>query len=244
MGEGVTDDFAAQAAGIGALAEPIRRKLYRYVVAQSEPVGRDQVAAGTGLPRHVVKFHLDKLVHEGMLEIEFRRLSGRKGPGAGRPAKLYRRADREVAITLPERHYELAGQILAAAVDEAVAEGQPVRAAVAEAAAVAGRRIAERVRATDRATPTASPLAAVAEILASHGYEPRMRDDQVVLMNCPFHALAQQHTALVCDMNLDVIAALVDELGHRDIDVRLDPAPNRCCVTLRSATAPEPDRAD
>lgn len=227
----MTDDFATRVAGIGALAEPARRELYLYVVAQPEPVGRDQVAEATGVPRHAVKFHLDKLVEEGLLDTEYRRLSGRRGPGAGRPAKLYRRAAREVSVTLPERQYELAGQILAEAVEEAASGGRPVLTAVARAAAEAGRRIGSRARATTRA---ATSLATVAEVLASHGYEPRAQPPQVVLANCPFHALAQQHTELVCTMNLELLTALAEELGANDVDVRLDPGPGRCCVTLRS----------
>lgn len=232
----MTDDFTRQVAGIGALAEPARRELYLYVVAQPEPVGRDQVAAGTGVPRHVVKFHLDKLVDEGLLETEFRRLSGKQGPGAGRPAKLYRRTAREVSVSLPERHYELAGEILAAAVEEAARGGQPVLTAVARAAATAGRRIGTEARAATGQPSTASSLTAVAEVLASRGYEPRLGPAGMVLANCPFHALAKQHTELVCGMNLEVITALTHELGRADVEVRLDPAPNRCCVTLRSAT--------
>jgi predicted ArsR family transcriptional regulator len=227
----VTDDFATRVAGIGALAEPARRELYLYVVAQPEPVGRDQVAEATGVPRHAVKFHLDKLVEEGLLDTEYRRLSGRRGPGAGRPAKLYRRAAREVSVTLPERQYELAGQILAEAVEEAASGGVPVLTAVARAAAEAGRRIGSQARAT---SPAAASLATVAQVLASHGYEPRDQPSQVVLANCPFHALAQQHTELVCTMNLELLAALAEELGANDVDVRLDPGPGRCCVTLRS----------
>jgi predicted ArsR family transcriptional regulator len=232
----VTDDFARQVAGIGALAEPARRELYLYVVAQPEPVGRDQVAAGTGVPRHVVKFHLDKLVDEGLLETEFRRLSGKQGPGAGRPAKLYRRTAREVSVSLPVRHYELAGEILAAAVEEAAGDGQPVLTAVVRAAATAGRRMGAEARAATGQPSTVSSLTAVAEVLASHGYEPRREPAGVVLANCPFHALAKRHTELVCGMNLEVITALTQELGRTDVEVRLDPAPNRCCVTLRSTT--------
>ena len=56
-------------------------------------MGRDQAAQGVGVPTHTAKFHLDRLVDEGLLEVEFRRLSGRTGPGSGRPAKLYRRSD-------------------------------------------------------------------------------------------------------------------------------------------------------
>lgn len=230
----MTDDFATRVAGIGALAEPVRRELYLYVVAQSEPVGRDQVAAETGVPRHAVKFHLDRLVSEGLLETEFRRLSGKRGPGAGRPAKLYRRAGREVSVTLPERHYELAGQILADAVEEAAGGGGPVLAAVARAAAAAGHRIGAQVRAAGDVPPTGPSLVAVAEVLAAQGYEPRLTPGQLVLANCPFHALAKQHTELVCGMNLEFITALTRELGGTDVEVRLDPAPGRCCVALRS----------
>ena len=101
----------------GALADPVRRELYRWVVAQAEPVSRDQAASGAGVPRHTAKFHLDRLVADGLLETEFRRLTGRRGPGAGRPAKLYRRSARQVSLTLPPRQYELAAQIMAAALD-------------------------------------------------------------------------------------------------------------------------------
>src|SRR3954453_6122697 len=119
----MTEDFDGQVAAVGALADPARRALYRFVSAAENPVSRDQAAAGVGLARHTVKFHLDRLVDDGLLEAEDRRLSGRRGPGAGRPAKLYRRAARQFAVTLPERHYDLAGRVLAAAVESAAARG-------------------------------------------------------------------------------------------------------------------------
>ena len=219
-------DFAAQVAGVGALAEPARRALYLYVVGQPEPVSRDRAAAGVGLARHTAKFHLDKLVAEGLLSTEFRRLSGRSGPGAGRPTKLYRRADRQIAVTLPERHYDLAGQILAAAVEAAGRSGVPVVEAVQEAAAVAGRRLGSAC-----GTPVRS-LDDVARVLAGQGYEPRIEGSAVVLANCPFHALARDHTALVCDMNLQLLGALLDVLGGIDVHARLEPAPQRCCVVV------------
>src|SRR3954464_11035711 len=115
----MTEDLAGQIAAVGALADPARRALYPFLAASEAPVSRDQAAADVGLARHTVKFHLDRLVDEGLLETEYRRLSGRRGPGAGRPAKLYRRSTREFDVTLPERHYDLAGQILAEAVQPA-----------------------------------------------------------------------------------------------------------------------------
>jgi predicted ArsR family transcriptional regulator len=223
------DDFVAQVSGVSALAEPARRALYLYVAAQPQPVSRDQAAEDVGLPRHTVKFHLDKLVEEGLLDTEFRRLSGRRGPGAGRPTKLYRRSVREVAVTLPPRHYDLAGQILADAVETAARDGVPVLQAVQRAAAECGRRLGAEEQPGEGG---GSPLDGIAVTLAAQGYEPRVQDGVLVLANCPFHALAREHTALVCGMSLHLITAMLDELGHTEVQARLDPAPGRCCVTL------------
>jgi predicted ArsR family transcriptional regulator len=223
------DDLAARIAGVSALADPVRRSLYQFVVRQPEPVGRDQAAAGLALPRHTAKFHLDRLVEEGLLVTEFRRLSGRRGPGAGRPAKLYRRAERQVAVSLPERRYDLAARLLARAVERAADEGTPVRTAVGEAAAEEGRRLAALPGEPDR-----TAIEELTHVLAHQGYEPRVEDEVVVLANCPFADLARDHTALVCGMNLDLLTALLAERGYPAISAELDPADGRCCVTLVS----------
>jgi predicted ArsR family transcriptional regulator len=230
------DDFASQVSGISALAEPARRALYLYVAAQPDPVSRDQAAEGTELPRHTAKFHLDKLVDEGLLDTDFRRLSGRRGPGAGRPTKLYKRSARQVAVTLPARQYELAGEVLAAAVDDAAQNGVPIVDAVRRAAAAAGHRLgaAEGKRIGDSPAGTFDGICAA---LAAYGYEPRKQADTLVLANCPFHALARDHTELVCTVNLHLIAAMLEELGHPAQLARLDPAPDRCCVTMTSTPA-------
>ena len=235
----MADDFVTQVASVSALAEPARRALYLFVVAQPGPVSRDQAAAGTGYPRHTAKFHLDRLVDEGLLETEFRRLSERRGPGAGRPSKLYRRAEREVAVTLPERHYDLAAQILAGAVEEATDNDIPVLEAVQRAAATTGRRLGAAARATSTRSdhdPDGSMSAvadAVVGVLAAQGYEPRRAADTLLLTNCPFHALARAHTKLVCGMNLALITALLDEQQTSDLTARLDPGDDRCCVTVK-----------
>ena len=49
-------------AAIALLDEPVRRRLYDWVVKQREPVGRDATAAATGVNRALVAFHLDRLV--------------------------------------------------------------------------------------------------------------------------------------------------------------------------------------
>jgi predicted ArsR family transcriptional regulator len=232
------EDFDTRVTSIAALGEPVRRDLYRFVASRPEPVSRDQAAAGVGIARHVAKFHLDKLVDDGLLVVEYARPSGRRGPGAGRPAKLYRRSPRELAVSLPERHYELAGHLLARGVTEAGHDDAPVGDALRKAAHETGRTLGERAR--DRAGRRPSPSrlrAAVADVLAESGYEPRGDETGITLANCPFHALARDFTDLVCGMNLDLMDGLVDGLGTAALDPQLDPAPGRCCVRLRTPTA-------
>jgi predicted ArsR family transcriptional regulator len=119
-------------------------------------------------------------------------------------------------------------------VEDAARDGVPVLDAVHHAAADAGRRLgAQQRRRADE--PSAMPLDDLARTLAALGCEPRVQPDAVLLANCPFHALAREHTALVCGMNLHLITAMLDELGHPDVQARLDPAPHRCCVTLNPA---------
>ena len=165
----MSDDFARRVTGVAALAEEVRRNLYLYVVAEPEPVSRDQAAAGVGVPRHTAKFHLDRLVEEGLLETEFRRLSGRQGPGAGRPAKLYRRSPGEVTVSLPERHYDLAGRLLAGAIENSSRDGTPVAAALQSAAQSFGSGLGAeaRERAGDPVT-VAAARSAVCDVLAEH----------------------------------------------------------------------------
>src|SRR5215207_8097390 len=134
-------DLRARVTGIGALADDTRRALYEYVVAHADPVGRDQAAAALDLARHNVSHHLDRLVADGLLEVEFRRLTGRRGPGAGRPSKLYRRAEAEIAVSLPPRRYDLVGGILATAVERA-GDGTALDDAIARSAREEGEALA------------------------------------------------------------------------------------------------------
>jgi predicted ArsR family transcriptional regulator len=226
------DDFADRVAGVAALAEPVRRELYLYVAAQPEPVSRDQAAAGVTVARHTAKFHLDKLVEQGLLDIEFRRLSGRRGPGAGRPAKLYRRAAGEVAVSLPDRRYDLAGALMALAIEDSARDQVPVLDALHDAAAAFGANLADQTRAGADATASPDPPREVARrVLAACGYEPHLHEDTITLRNCPFHALAQEHTELVCGMNLALVEAVTDRLGGQ-LTPRLDPGEGRCCVVV------------
>ena len=162
-----------QISGIAVLGDPLRRALYRHVISQPGPVNRDQVAEGAGVARHVVKFHLDRLADDGLLDVEYARPAGRAGPGAGRPAKLYRRSARELAVSLPPRDYELAGRLLAQAVTEAERDGIRVADALARAARSTGQALGRQARQLAGPRPSQlSLLAAAINVLIDCGYEP------------------------------------------------------------------------
>jgi predicted ArsR family transcriptional regulator len=219
------DDRDTQVAAVAALAEPSRRRLYDHVVRQPAPVSRDEAAAAVVLPRATVAFHLDRLVADGLLDVVFERRTGRTGPGAGRPSKLYRRADRSVAVSLPERSYDLAGDLLAAALTEAEGSGEAPRA-------VLERRAFERGRSLAAAAGADGGRDQVLRVLEDNGFEPRTEGGAIALANCPFHVLARQHTELVCGMNLHLIGGVLDAVRSPGLVARLRPEPGMCCVRL------------
>jgi len=225
----VGKNLASRAAGIGALAEPVRRSLYEYVVVRPEPVGREEAAAAVAVPVHTAKFHLDRLVDEGLLEVEFRRLSGKSGPGAGRPSKLYRRSSQELSVSLPERRYDLVGHILASAFTRA-AQGAVLDDALAESASDEGRRLAG-----ETAPAGGSELERLGEALSTQGYEPRVEHDVLLLANCPFDALVKQHRDLICGVNRSFVQGVADGLGCAGVEACVEPEAGLCCVKCRPA---------
>src|ERR671917_581159 len=105
----------AQVSAVAALDEPTRRRLYDHVASAQGAVSRDEAAAALDLPRTTAAFHLDRLVAEGLLDVIYQRLTGRTGPGAGRPAKLYRRSGQHVALSLPPRRHDLGRRLFSRA---------------------------------------------------------------------------------------------------------------------------------
>lgn len=229
-------DLERRIAGIAALDQPLRRDLYRLLADRE--LTRDEAAAALDVARSVAAFHLDKLVEAGVVAVRFERTSGRSGPGAGRPSKLYRLADDELSASVPERHYDLAGSLLAAAVAESTRTGRPVRECLREAAREAGRRIGDEASEAVRGARRASERRdAVMAVLAQHGCEPEVaRRTEIALGNCPFHRLAEQERTLVCGMNLDFLGGLLEGLeSSANLTARLDPEPGYCCVRIAAA---------
>ena len=205
---------------LGGLVDPVRRALYRFVAGAGSLVSRDEAASAVDVSRSLAAYHLDRLAEDGLLEVTYQRRTGRSGPGAGRPAKLYRRAPGEITVSVPPRDYELVARLLAAAVD--AANDEPVGTALTSVARTTGRAMGADVRAGSRT---------LLEVLDEHGYEPVAGEGgEVRLRNCPFHLLAEEHRTLVCGMNVAMLAGVVAGSGYR---AALDPEQGWCCVRLR-----------
>jgi predicted ArsR family transcriptional regulator len=243
----VTSDLSV----IAVLADPVRRRLYDYVTAQDHEVSRGEAAAATGVARPLAAFHLDRLAEAGLVEVAFRRMTGRSGPGAGRPAKLYRRSGAEHQVSVPPRDYRAAAELLAGVVDMIGGEQELHRAARTRGAAAgraalrdaagAGRRQDRPDGATpglggqggpDGARPGPGPSGQVAAVLAEHGYQPYLDGPDIRLRNCPFHALAGRYPPLICGMNLALVEGVLEGSAVTGLAARLDPRPDECCVAL------------
>jgi len=225
-------DIDQQLTGLAGLGDPLRRALYRQVAERGVPVSRDDAAQAAGISRPLAAYHLDKLVHDGLLEARYQRRSDRRGPGAGRPAKHYVRADRQIELSLPTRDYAALAELLAGAV-QADPTGA-AQAALNRAAASLGAELGTEAAATLVQADPDQVLTAVRQALAARGYEPHDDPDGTIrLRNCPFDRIAAHHPQLICGANHAMLQGLTDQLdGDPPIQAVLDPQPGRCCVAL------------
>lgn len=212
---------------LAELAEPVRRRLYDFVVGQDAPVRRDEAADAAGISRTLAAYHLDRLADAGLLATSYARPPGQTGPGAGRPAKLYRRAQDEVSVTVPPRTYEVLAALLADAVADEGSEA--TRSALMTAAENEGRR-------------AGTEGADLIETLRRRGYEPGVTGDgDLDLRNCPFHQLAQRHVELVCGLNHALLRGILNGCRQNPDRAELVPRPDRCCVTIHPAPQDKPN---
>jgi predicted ArsR family transcriptional regulator len=229
---------------VALLEEPNRRRLYELVTVNREEISRDEAAAELGISRELAAFHLERLLEAGLLDAEYRRRGPRTGPGAGRPSKLYRRSSRELAVSFPQRHYDVAAELLATALDRLDAPSSAE--VVAAVAREQGAHVGQEARNGAGARPGRRRLrAALLDLLRGSGYAPEVdpASGRVCLRNCPYHTLAQSHRTLTCGMNLAWADGVADALEGAGLKPELDPKPGYCCVVFQPLDGPSPETA-
>jgi predicted ArsR family transcriptional regulator len=231
-------DFDSQIELLSLLEDPVRRSLYAYVAQQGDYVSREDAARAVGIGRGLAAFHLDKLAEEGLLETIYRRPAGRTGPGAGRPAKLYRRSQKQVTVSVPPRDYELIAHLLASALSQELPT--PISDDLARPAREAGAVLAtETRRLAGRRANRRRLLEAGLEVLRHQGYEPKRSGPAIELRNCPFHSVARNHEKLVCALNLAMLDAFATDLRVSRFAARAQPHDDCCCVVFDIGSRPE-----
>lgn len=221
-----------------ALEDELPRRIYLLIRRRRRPASREEVAAEVGISRRLAAFHLERLLAKGLLKANYARPPGRSGPGAGRSAKFYEPSDAEVQISIPGRRYDLAGKLLARAL-ETQSPGEPPTEAGCRVAREEGVGVGERVRREKRLRPPGPEraLSVAEEVLEDLGFEPYRDEPGVVaLRNCPFHSLAEEAPELICEMNRSFIDGILRGLGNASVDAVLACKPGDCCVTLRAPT--------
>lgn len=222
---------------VGTLADNLRRRMYLFIREQARPVSRDEAAEAVGISRKLAAFHLDKLIEKGLLKAHYARLSGRSGPGAGRPSKVYEPAEVEVAVSIPSRSYDFVGRILLSALERSPAKSRDAARDAAWDEGLAFGKQARREKGLRSVSPNRA-LAIMRELLYERGYEPFVDDSgELQLRNCPFHTLAQQSVEIVCGLNQAFISGILSGLGSNELNAALDPQPGQCCVRIQSSAA-------
>jgi predicted ArsR family transcriptional regulator len=190
------------------LADERRRAVYLHVSRSSGPVTVNEIAETFAIHRNAAKHHLDRLLEAGLLRAEFKRVNGRRGPGAGRPSKLYSSTDMEVSFSLPERHYDLLAHLLL----QTLTSGDELETTGSRY----GRQLAAAKLATD---PEVAMAEGVRSVLDDLGFRPSVETDPeghvwITTENCPFGWVAAEATeGQVCRLDRSIIAGVLEGFG-------------------------------
>jgi predicted ArsR family transcriptional regulator len=234
------DSVAAEIASLSTLDDPVRAEIFFHVARSGGYVTRDQAAKDLGITRRTAAFHLDKLAEAGLVDVSFKRVTGRTGPGAGRSSKLYRRSARRLNISIPSRNYELMARLLASVVQQTDEASAPQIESQAKAFGVSKGAAARNQ--VSRSTSRKQLKQVLVNELAALGFEPL--DDAtgtLRLGNCPYHDMARENASFVCSMNLALMQGVVEGLELTEVSAALEPIEGMCCVAFRTnADAIEP----
>jgi predicted ArsR family transcriptional regulator len=214
----------------GPIMGDSRARVVEVLQSTRSPLGVDEVAERVGLHPNTVRFHLDALVRQGLVEqvSEERDLPGR-------PRKLYSAtAD---STRGGRRSYRLLAEILTTYL--AAQTPRPGQAAL-KAGEAWGRFLTERPAPFRRLNAVAATRQLV-DTLDEIGFAPEAvtagRERRILLHHCPFREIAEEHRDVVCAVHLGLMRGMLSELGAPLRAERLDPfvEPDLCIARLRQA---------
>ncbi|GGB48233.1 transcriptional regulator [Flexivirga endophytica] len=213
-----------------------RAQVLGALQAVVKPVSVADIAERVGLHPNTARFHLDGLVEQGLAE---RETEQRDAPG--RPRALYRAS--EDSTRTGRRSYRLLAQILASYL--ATQSARPGEAAE-RAGEEWGRFLTERP-APFRAVDASAAMRELVEILEEVGFAPESvgtsHDRRILLHQCPFREVAEDHADVVCSVHLGLMRGVLSELNAPIEATALEPFVDRSLCVTRLADVKRPPRA-
>jgi predicted ArsR family transcriptional regulator len=181
---------------LSVVADPDLRAALLLARGRDGGFTADEAARELGVHRNVARARLDRLAAAGFLEIAFERRTGRSGPGAGRPAKVYSVAPEVEGVEFPPRR--LAG-LVGHLIDELPEAGRA--RALRRAGEDFGRELAESSRLRPLAGAKAG-LERMCAALRSLGFQASLREvrDDVAVIDtptCPLRPLVRERPEAV-----------------------------------------------
>lgn len=207
---------ARESAGAHGLAPsattltPARNRVLNALRDAGGTMTVQQLAREFGFHPTTIRFHLDRLVSDGLATVT-REHGGRRG----RPALGYQAiADAADPAAIPARVWVPMVEALARALERPDTPARP-------AAAAAGRAWADRLDA-DGPDP-------VITLFARLGFSPTPAPWGIRLGSCPFAASAKQHPETICAVHLGLAQGLANKAGDfRPISLRPFAEPRAC----------------
>jgi predicted ArsR family transcriptional regulator len=200
------------------LGDATRRGIYISVREAAEPVTASAVATLFDIHANVARHHLDRLVADGYLQVTHRRRSGKRGPGAGRPAKHYETTAKEISVQFPARRYDLLAELLVRVVEKLSPEAA---ASVAEQVGYEyGRELAAEIgMPADAGFEPAVHAVARAMMGVGFGTEANAGERRLVTRFCPFGDTATAHPEIVCKIDQGIVRGLLSATHTAGIPV-------------------------
>ena len=149
------------------------------------------------------------MVNDGYLRVTHRRRPGKRGPGAGRPAKHYEPTRKEISVQYPERRYERLAELLLRVVERL--DARSARGVAEEIGIEFGRELAAEIgMPEDAGFETAVKAVAKAMMGVGFGANAGDADHMLVTKHCPFGAAATDHPDIVCRLDQGIVRGLLE----------------------------------
>jgi predicted ArsR family transcriptional regulator len=185
-----------------------------------------EIAGRLALHPNTVRLHLDQLTEAGLVT---RAAQPRRGPG--RPQ--FRYSARPAAPAPEAESYRALAGLLAGRLEETSDHPD-------HDAAAAGRAWGRTLTGADRAPDADAAAGRLVQLMDRLGFAPARPEPEgpVELHRCPFRAVAEEHSRVVCGVHLGLMQGALESLGAPLEASRLEPfvAPDLCLAHLTTTS--------